>query len=62
LYAEVEPIPTYTEFGGQEYLVADDRGYEYIVHKLAEEFLKYEGAHVVDDRLKLEKVLRVANH
>jgi hypothetical protein len=38
-------------------MVADDRGYEYIVHKLAEEFLEFEGGHVVDDRLKLDKVL-----
>lgn len=56
--AEVEPIPTYTEFGAMEFLVADDRGYEYIVHKLAEEFLKSEGGHVIDDRLKLKKVVR----
>jgi polyamine oxidase len=55
--AEVEPIPTFTEFGDQEFMVADDRGYEYIVHKLAEEFLEYsERGHVVDDRLKLNKV------
>lgn len=56
--AEVEPIPTYTEFGAREFLVADDRGYEYIVHKLAEEFLESEGGHVVDERLKLDKVVR----
>jgi polyamine oxidase len=55
--AEVEPIPTFTEFGEREFIVADDRGYEFVVHKLAEEFLEYsDSGHVVDGRLKLNKV------
>lgn len=64
--AEVEPIPTFTEFGDKEFMVADDRGYEHIVRKLSEEFLQYSGSgHVVDDRLKLNKVvteIQYTNH
>lgn len=57
--AEVEPIPTFTEFGEREFMVAHDRGYEFVVHKFAEDFIKYsDSGHVVDERLKFKKVTR----
>eukprot|EP01018_Ginkgo_biloba_P036300 Gb_23546 [translate_table: standard] len=57
--AEVEPIPTYTEFGEREFLVADDRGYDYLLHKLAQDFLQTDNAgDLMDDRLQLQKVVR----
>ncbi|KAH9299336.1 hypothetical protein KI387_031018, partial [Taxus chinensis] len=56
--ADVEPIPTYTEFGASEYLVADERGYDYLLHKLAQQFLSTENGRIVDSRLKLHKVVR----
>lgn len=54
--AEVEPIATYTDFGEQEFLVADERGYEFLLHKMAEDFLLTKDGKIVDDRLKLNKV------
>eukprot|EP01018_Ginkgo_biloba_P036298 Gb_23549 [translate_table: standard] len=58
--AEVEPIPTYTEFGESEFLVADNRGYDYLLQKLAQDFLKTNSStgDLMDDRLKLQKVVR----
>lgn len=54
--AEVEPISTFTEFGEREFLVADDRGYEYLLYKMAEEFLYTSEDKILDSRLKLNKV------
>lgn len=54
--AEVEPIATYTDFGEHEYLVADERGYEHVLYKMAEGFLLTENGDIVDSRLKLNKV------
>ncbi|GLJ47125.1 hypothetical protein SUGI_0995010 [Cryptomeria japonica] len=56
--ADVEPIPTYTEFGPRECLVADERGYEYLIHKLAQQFLNTKNGSILDSRLKLQKVVR----
>ncbi|KAI7735615.1 hypothetical protein M8C21_022326, partial [Ambrosia artemisiifolia] len=55
---EVEPIPTYVEFGEREFLVADERGYEYILYKVAEEFLLTSDGKILDNRLKLNTVVR----
>ncbi|KAL9659254.1 hypothetical protein QQ045_024059 [Rhodiola kirilowii] len=55
---EVEPISTYVEYGEREYLVADGRGYEYLLYKMAESFLNLDDGKIVDSRLKLNKVVR----
>lgn len=60
--AEVEPISTFLEFGEQEYLVADERGYEYILYKMAETFLFSSEGKILDSRLKLNKVVRELQH
>ncbi|KAL3815101.1 hypothetical protein ACJIZ3_016369 [Penstemon smallii] len=62
--AEVEPISTYVDFGEREYLVADERGYEYLLYKMGESFLftsDTEGK-ILDSRLKLNKVVRELQH
>nr|DAD42411.1 TPA_asm: hypothetical protein HUJ06_000641 [Nelumbo nucifera] len=55
---EVEPISTYTDFGEREFLVADERGYEFLLYKMAENFLFTSDGKIVDSRLKLNKVVR----
>ncbi|KAL2511652.1 Polyamine oxidase 1 [Abeliophyllum distichum] len=55
--AEVEPISTYVDFGEREYLVADERGYEYLVYKMAESFLDTSEGKILDSRLQLNKVV-----
>ncbi|CAH9085597.1 unnamed protein product [Cuscuta epithymum] len=56
--AEVEPIPTYVDFGEREYLVADERGYEHLLHEIAATFLSTSDGKIVDTRLKLNTVVR----
>ncbi|ESQ41319.1 hypothetical protein EUTSA_v10015601mg [Eutrema salsugineum] len=56
--AEVEPISTYVDFGEREFLVADERGYECLLYKMAEEFLFTSNGEILDNRLKLNKVVR----
>lgn len=56
LHTEVEPISTYVDFGEREFLVADERGYEYLLHKMAEDFLFTSEGKILDSRLKLNKV------
>ncbi|KAK9123224.1 hypothetical protein Sjap_012826 [Stephania japonica] len=56
--AEVEPISTYTDFGEREFLVADERGYEFLLFKMAESFLFTSEGKIVDTRLQLNKVVR----
>ncbi|KMT18801.1 hypothetical protein BVRB_2g029100 [Beta vulgaris subsp. vulgaris] len=56
--AEVEPISTYVDFGEREFLVADERGYEYLLYKMAETFLLTSDGEILDNRLKLNKVAR----
>ncbi|CAA2958176.1 polyamine oxidase 1 [Olea europaea subsp. europaea] len=60
--AEVEPISTYVEFGEREFLVADERGYEYLLYKMAENFLFTSEGKILDSRLKLNKVVRKLQH
>ncbi|XP_011025476.1 PREDICTED: polyamine oxidase 1 isoform X2 [Populus euphratica] len=60
--AEVEPISTYVEFGEREFLVADDRGYEHLLYKMAENFLFTSEGKILDNRLKLNKVVRDLQH
>ncbi|XP_039003451.1 polyamine oxidase 1-like [Hibiscus syriacus] len=60
--AEVEPISTYVDFGEREFLVADERGYEYLLYKMAEEFLFTSEGKILDHRLKLNKVVRELQH
>ena len=57
LCAEVEPISTFTDFGEREFLVADERGYEYLLYKMAEDFLYTSEGRILDNRLKLNQVL-----
>lgn len=56
LCAEVEPISTYVDFGESEFLVADERGYEYLLYKIAGDFLFTSEGKILDTRLKLNKV------
>ncbi|XP_022770109.1 polyamine oxidase 1-like [Durio zibethinus] len=60
--AEVEPISTYVDFGEREFLVADERGYEYLLYKMAEDFLITSEGKILDNRLKLNKVVRELQH
>ncbi|XP_052211585.1 polyamine oxidase 1-like [Diospyros lotus] len=60
--AEVEPISTYVDFGEREFLVADKRGYEHLLYKMAETFLLTSEGKIVDNRLKLNKVVRELRH
>ncbi|GLT84197.1 hypothetical protein SLE2022_024440 [Rubroshorea leprosula] len=60
--AEVEPISTYVDFGEREFLVADERGYEHLLYKMAEDFLLTSEGKILDDRLKLNKVVRELRH
>ncbi|XP_024022040.1 polyamine oxidase 1 [Morus notabilis] len=60
--AEVEPISTYVDFGEREFLVADERGYEHLLYKMAEDFLFTSGGKILDSRLKLNKVVRELQH
>ncbi|KAB5541012.1 hypothetical protein DKX38_013986 [Salix brachista] len=60
--AEVEPISTYVDFGEREFLVADDRGYEHLLYKMAEDFLFTSEGKILDNRLKLNKVVRELQH
>lgn len=55
-YTEVEPISTYVDFGEREYLVADERGYEFLLYKMAESFLYTSEGKILDSRLQLNKV------
>ncbi|KAK9700295.1 hypothetical protein RND81_08G230100 [Saponaria officinalis] len=59
---EVEPISTYVDFGDREYLVADERGYEYLLHNMAHTFLLTCDGHILDNRLKLNTVVREIQH
>lgn len=52
----MEPIATYSDFGDQEFLVADERGYEHLLYKMAEDFLFTSEGKILDTRLKLNKV------
>lgn len=54
--AEVEPISTFLDYGEREFMVIDTRGYEHIVHKLAEDFLSTSDGKITDGRLQLNKV------
>ncbi|KAI3845387.1 hypothetical protein MKW92_038969, partial [Papaver armeniacum] len=53
--SEVEPISTYVEYGDEEFLVADERGYEFLVYKMAESFLSTCQGKIDDNRLQLNK-------
>ena len=55
-YTEVEPISTFVDFGEREFLVADERGYEHLLYKMAEEFLFTSDGKILDSRLQLNKV------
>ncbi|KAL4600988.1 polyamine oxidase 1 [Castanea sativa] len=60
--AEVEPISTFVDFGEREFLVADERGYEHLLYKMAEEFLFTSEGKILDSRLQLNKVVRELQH
>ncbi|KAK6928766.1 Amine oxidase [Dillenia turbinata] len=60
--AEVEPISTYTDFGEGEFLVADERGYEHLLYKMAETFLFTSEGQILENRLQLNKVVRELQH
>ncbi|KAF7824581.1 polyamine oxidase 1-like [Senna tora] len=60
--AEVEPISTFVDLGEREFLVADERGYEYLLYKMAEDFLHTWEGKILDSRLQLNKVVRELHH
>ncbi|KAJ6315504.1 hypothetical protein OIU78_018891 [Salix suchowensis] len=55
--AEVEPISTYVDFGEREFLVADERGYEHLLYKMAENFLFTSEGKILDNRLETQQDL-----
>lgn len=54
--AEVQPISTFLDYGEREFLVADERGYENLLHKMAQDFLFTSEGKILDSRLQLNKV------
>ncbi|OIW11791.1 hypothetical protein TanjilG_31193 [Lupinus angustifolius] len=60
--AEVEPISTYVDFGEKEFMIADERGYDYLLYKMAQDFLFTSEGTILDTRLKLNKVVRELQH
>ncbi|PKA58212.1 Polyamine oxidase [Apostasia shenzhenica] len=57
------PLPTFANFGEDVYFVADQRGYEIVVHNTAHQFLKTtKDGVIVDPRLQLNKVVRRIQH
>ncbi|EYU43000.1 hypothetical protein ABFS82_14G167800 [Erythranthe guttata] len=60
--AEVEPISTFVDFGEKEFLVADERGYEHFLYKMAESFLSSSYGKITDSRLKLNQIIRELHH
>ncbi|TQD91610.1 hypothetical protein C1H46_022793 [Malus baccata] len=52
---EVEPISTFLDYGEREFLVADERGYEHMLYKMAEDFLFTSEGKLLDSRLKFNK-------
>ncbi|KAL3031218.1 hypothetical protein AAZX31_02G017800, partial [Glycine max] len=60
--AEAVPISTFTAFGEREFLVADERGFDYLVYKMAEDFLLTSEGKILDTRLKLNHVVREIEH
>ncbi|KAL9231246.1 hypothetical protein vseg_006497 [Gypsophila vaccaria] len=59
---EVEPISTYVDFGEREYMVSDPRGFEYLLHYLAQSFLSTCDGLLSDNRLKLNSVVKEIHH
>ncbi|CAA3018892.1 polyamine oxidase 1, partial [Olea europaea subsp. europaea] len=51
-----------SDFGEREFLVADERGYECLLYKMAENFLFTSEGKILDSRLKLNKVVRELQH
>lgn len=52
------PLATFAKFGEDVYFVADQRGYETVVHHVANQFLKTnKDGTIVDPRLLLNKVI-----
>uniref|UniRef100_A0A0E0IIH2 Amine oxidase domain-containing protein n=1 Tax=Oryza nivara TaxID=4536 RepID=A0A0E0IIH2_ORYNI len=53
------PLPTFTDFGDDNYFVADQRGYEAVVYYLAGQYFEADkSGNIVDARLQLNKVVR----
>lgn len=52
----VIPLQTHTYYGPNERFVADERGYEQLVHGLGGKFLKSVDGRLTDGRLILRKV------
>ncbi|KAL3732681.1 hypothetical protein ACJRO7_029347 [Eucalyptus globulus] len=59
---EVQPISTFLDYGEREFLVADERGYEDLLYKMAQDFLFTSEGKVLDSRLQLNKVVREIQH
>ncbi|GAV75224.1 Amino_oxidase domain-containing protein [Cephalotus follicularis] len=52
------PSHEFEDFGEDEYFVADQRGFESVVHYIAKQFLDYKDGLLRDPRVKLNKVVR----
>ncbi|XBH86657.1 hypothetical protein VPH35_074279 [Triticum aestivum] len=56
----VVPLATFRDFGDDVYFVADQRGYEAVVHHLAGQYLKADkSGDIVDPRLQLNKAWKI---
>ncbi|TVT99434.1 hypothetical protein EJB05_55206, partial [Eragrostis curvula] len=56
-------LPTFEDFGGNVYIVADQQGFESVVHYVAGQYLKTDSSGaIVDPRLKLKKAVQEINY
>ncbi|XP_017431314.2 polyamine oxidase 1 [Vigna angularis] len=60
--AEAVPVCTFRDLGESEFSVADERGFDYLLYKMAENFLFTSEGKILDSRLKLNQVVREILH
>ncbi|XP_027911205.1 polyamine oxidase 1-like isoform X3 [Vigna unguiculata] len=60
--AEAVPLCTFRDLGESEFSVADERGFDYLLYKMAEDFLFTSEGKILDSRLKLNQVVREILH
>ncbi|XP_014494064.1 polyamine oxidase 1 isoform X2 [Vigna radiata var. radiata] len=60
--AEAVPLCTFRDLGKSEFSVADERGFDYLLYKMAEDFMFTSEGKILDSRLKLNQVVREILH
>lgn len=55
--AEAVPLCTFRDLGKSEFSVADERGFDYLLYKMAEDFMFTSEGKILDSRLKLNQVV-----